>query len=137
MEGGDVLEIPPRPNVINVMGQVYNPTTFVFVPESADVESYLKKAGGPTRDSEESDMYIIKVDGSVYSRQQSSFGIKWSEEAKKWTFGSFMSTYMDPGDTLVVPQKLERTAWLRDIKDITTILSQIALTAGSVFLWFK
>jgi protein involved in polysaccharide export with SLBB domain len=137
MEGGDVLEIPPRPNVVNVMGQVYNPTTFVHIPDTSEVETYLKKAGGPTRDAEESDMYIIKVDGSVYSRQQSSFGIKWSDESKKWTFGSFMSTFMDPGDTLVVPQKLERTAWLRDIKDITTILSQIALTAGTVFLWFK
>lgn len=137
MEGGDAIDIPARPNIVNIMGQVYNPTTFVHLPEASDVENYLSKAGGPTRDAEASDMYIIKADGSVYSRQQSSFGIKWSDEARKWNFGSFMSTFMDPGDTLVVPQKLERTAWLRDIKDITTILSQIALTAGSVFLWFK
>lgn len=137
MEGGDTIEIPPRPNIVNVMGQVYNPTTFVHLPEASDVDTYLAKAGGPTRDAETADMYIIKVDGSVFSRQQSSFGVKWSDEARKWNFGSFMSTYMDPGDTLVVPQKLERTAWLRDIKDITVILSQVALTAGSVFLWFK
>lgn len=137
MEGGDTIEIPARPNIVNIMGQVYNPTTFVHLPEASDVETYLSKAGGPTRDAEASDMYIIKADGSVFSRQQSSFGIKWSDEARKWNFGSFMSTFMDPGDTLVVPQKLERTAWLRDIKDITTILSQVALTAGSVFLWFK
>lgn len=137
MEGGDAIEIPARPNIVNVMGQVYNPTTFVHLPDTSNVETYLSKAGGPTRDAEASDMYIIKADGSVYSKQQSSFGIKWNDEARKWNFGSFMSTYMDPGDTLVVPQKLERTAWLRDIKDITTILSQVALTAGSVFLWFK
>ncbi|MBT1073022.1 SLBB domain-containing protein [Pelotalea chapellei] len=137
MEGGDTVEIPPRPNVVNVMGQVYNQTTFVHLPDSSDVETYLSKAGGPTRDAETSDMYIIKVDGSVYSRQQSSFGIKWNDDARKWNLGSFMASSMDPGDTLVVPQKLERTAWLRDIKDITTILSQVALTAGSVFLWFK
>ncbi|BCS53542.1 SLBB domain-containing protein [Geobacter sp. SVR] len=137
MEGGDIIEIPSRPNVVNVMGQVYNPTTFVHLPQTSDVGAYLSKAGGPTRDAEDSDMYIIRADGSVYSRQQSSFGIKWSDETRTWNFGSFMSTFMDPGDTLVVPQKLERTAWLRDIKDITTILSQVALTAGTVFLWFK
>lgn len=137
MEGGDAIEIPSRPNIVNVMGQVYNPTTFVHLPDASDVETYLSKAGGPNRDAEASDMYIIKVDGSVFSRQQSSFGVKWSDDSRKWNFGSFMSTFMDPGDTLVVPQKLERTAWLRDIKDITTILSQVALTAGSVFLWFK
>lgn len=137
MEGGDSLEIPARPNIVNVMGQVYNPTTFVHLPESSDVETYLFKAGGPNRDAEASDMYIIKADGSVFSRQQSSFGVKWSDDSRKWHFGSFMSTFMDPGDTLVVPQRLEHTAWLRDIKDITTILSQVALTAGTVFLWFK
>jgi protein involved in polysaccharide export with SLBB domain len=113
MEGGDILDIPPRPNVVNVMGQVYNPTTLVHRPGSSDVDTYLSKAGGPTRDAEKSDMYIIRTDGSVFSRQQSSFGIKWSDESRTWNFGNFMSTEMDPGDTLVVPQKLEQTAWLR------------------------
>lgn len=136
MMGGDVLDIPQTPNVINVMGQVYNPTTFVLTPGS-DIASYLKKAGGPTRDAEEDEMYIIKADGSVDSRQQATFGIHWDEVSKSWTFGSFMSKTLDPGDTLVVPQKLERTAWLRDIKDITTIMSQIALTAATVFIGIK
>lgn len=137
MEGGDVLEIPTRPNTVNVMGQVYNQTTFVHQPESSDVATYLAKAGGATQDADESDMYIIRADGSVFSRHQSSFGIKWSDDARKWNFGSFMSNFMDPGDTLVVPQKLERTAWLRDIKDITTIISQIALTAGTVLIGLR
>ncbi|HEY6873533.1 MAG TPA: SLBB domain-containing protein [Geobacteraceae bacterium] len=131
MMGGDVLVVPQTPNVVNVLGQVYNPTTLVFMPgETASY--YLKKAGGPTRDAEEGDMYILKADGSVVSRQQSSSGIHWDEDAKRWTFGGFMSASLDPGDTLVVPQTLERIAWMREIKDVTTILSQIALTAGVV-----
>lgn len=137
MEGGDTIEIPTRPNVVNVMGQVYNPTTLVHHIGASNVETYLSKAGGPTREAEESDMYIIKVDGSVHSRQQSSFGISWSDESRKWSFGSFMSTPLDPGDTLVIPQKLERTAWLRDIKDLTTIISQIALTAGTILIGLR
>jgi protein involved in polysaccharide export with SLBB domain len=137
MEGGDFLEIPSRTNVVNVMGKVFNPTAFVYQPEAASVESYLFKAGGPTRDAEESDMYIVKVDGSVYSRQQSSFGIKWSDESRKWNLGGFMASALEPGDTLVVPQKLEQTAWLREIKDITTIVSQIALSAGTIWIGMK
>ncbi len=136
MMGGDLLDVPQTPSVINVMGQVYNPTTFVHTPGNSIVD-YLKNAGGPTGDAEQDDMYIIKADGSVDSRQQSSFGIHWDDVSKSWTFGSFLSKTMDPGDTLVVPQKLERTAWLRDIKDITTIMSQIALTAGTVLLGLK
>ena len=137
MEGGDNIDIPPRPNVVNILGQVYNPTTLVYRPETSDVETYLAKAGGPTREAEVDDMYIIRADGSVYSRQQSSAGIRWSDESRRWFFGSFMSADMDPGDTLVVPQRLEHTAWLRDIKDITTIVSQIALSAGTVFIGLK
>jgi len=136
MMGGDILDVPQTPNVVNVMGQVYNPTTFVLTPGS-NIASYLKNAGGPTRDAEEDEMYIIKADGSVDSRQQATFGIHWDEVSKSWTFGNFMSKTLDPGDTLVVPQKLERTAWLREIKDITTILSQVALTAATVFIGLK
>jgi protein involved in polysaccharide export with SLBB domain len=134
--GGDALDIPLTPNVVNVMGLVYNSTTLIHMPEK-NVSYYLQKAGGPTRDAEESEMYVIKADGTVVSREQSTLGIRWNEEGKRWSFGSFLSAPLDPGDTLVVPQKLERTAWLREIKDITTIISQIALTAGVVLVGLK
>ena len=137
LEGGDTLEIPARPSVVHVMGQVYNPTSFVYTPENTSVENYLNRAGGPTRDGEESDMYIVRADGSVFSKQQSSFGIKWNDEARSWTFGSFYATPMLPGDTLVIPQILERTAWMREIKDITTILANIALSAGTIFIGLR
>jgi hypothetical protein len=122
--------------VVNIMGQIYNPTAFIHVPGKT-LEYYLKKAGGPTRDGEESEMYVIKSDGTVVSRQQSSSGIRWDEDSRRWVFGGFMSAPLDEGDTLVVPQKLEHIAWLREIKDITTIVSQIALSAGTIFLGLK
>jgi len=127
--GGDTLQIPRTPNSVNILGQVYNPTTLVHI-DGKRASYYLHKAGGPNRDAEEDEMYIIKADGTVASRQQTSLGFRWDYEADTWNFGSFLSIDMDPGDTLVVPQKLERIAWMREIKDITTILSQIALTAG-------
>jgi len=136
MMGGDSLDIPMTPNVVNVMGYVYNTTTLIHMPGKS-ISYYLKKAGGLTRDADESELYVIKSDGSVVSREQSSSGIRWSDDENRWTFGGFMSSSLDPGDTLVVPQKLERIAWLREIKDITTIVSQIALTAGTVLIGLK
>ena len=127
--GGDSLLVPKTPNSVNVFGQVYNPSTLLQVP-GKDAGYYLHKSGGPNADAETDDMYIIKANGTVASRQQTSFGFSWDDETDSWSFGSFLSTPMDAGDTLVVPQKLERIAWMREIKDITTILSQIALTAG-------
>jgi len=137
IEGGDELEIPARPSVVNVMGQVFNSVSLVYLPEASDVESCLRLAGGVTSDAETDEMYIIKADGTVFSRQQSSFGLHWSDESRRWGFGSFTSSMLEPGDTLVVPQKIERIAWLREIKDITTIMSQIALTAGTVLIGLR
>jgi len=137
VEGGDELEVPSRPSVVHVLGQVYNPISFVHQPESSDLGSYLKKAGGPTTDADESEMYIVRADGTVFSRQQSSFGLNWSDDDRSWTFGSFKATTLDPGDTLVVPQKIERIAWMREIKDITTILANVALTAGTVLIGLR
>lgn len=136
LEGGDQLEIPPRPGVVSVLGQVYNPTSFIYLP-GQDVENYLQKSGGPDNDAESSEMYIIRMDGTVFSRQQSSFGIHWSDEGRSWNFGSFLSSPLEAGDTLVVPQKLERISWMREIKDITQILANVALTAGTILIGLK
>ncbi len=127
LEGGETLEVPQQPNVVHVLGHVYNQTSFVHQPDMPDVADYLHKAGGPTAEAETSDMYLVQADGTVVSKRQYSF----------WNFSGFGSRDMLPGDTLVVPQKIERTAWLRDLKDITQILANVALSAGSVYLWFK
>lgn len=124
LEGGDELEIPLRPSVVTVLGQVYNPNSFVFQP-GQDIDWYLDKTGGPVADAEQSEMYLVRVDGTVFSSQQASF------------FGSFSSVSMDAGDTLIVPQKLERVAWMREIKDWSQILANIALTAGTIMLGLR
>lgn len=122
VQGGDVLEVPQTPSSVNVLGQVYNPTSLIPVDDQ-DVAYYLAKAGGPTKDADESDIYVVKIDGTVISKQQTSF-------ISRLFFSGFMSENMEPGDTIVVPQQYEKIAWMRDIKDMTTILGQIALTAG-------
>jgi protein involved in polysaccharide export with SLBB domain len=129
LEGGDNLLVPRTPQSVNILGNVYNPTSIVYTAGKS-ASFYLDKTGGPTRDAEDGEIYIVKVDGTVFSRQQTSFAFQWNDTAESWSFGPFLSTKLEPGDTMIVPQKLERIAWLREIKDITTIMSQIALTAG-------
>ena len=120
--GADTLQVPNTPNSVNVLGQVYTPMTFLYIPGKT-VDYYLKKAGGETPQGEVDSIYIIKADGSVFSRENNSGFFQ---------FGSFMSTKLDAGDTLVVPQRIDHIAWERQIKDIATIFGQIALTAGVI-----
>jgi polysaccharide biosynthesis/export protein len=127
LAGGDVLFVPPDPKSVNILGNVYNPTTSLFEPQK-DVEYYLSRVGGPTSEGDDDEMYLVKADGTVYSNSQASSFL---------FYNSFLSTRVDSGDTLIVPQKIEKTAWLRNIKDITTIISQIALSAGTVFLGLR
>jgi protein involved in polysaccharide export with SLBB domain len=121
LQGGDALEIPQSSNSIMVLGEVYNPTTVVEVPDGT-VDSYLKSAGGPTGNAKADEMYVVKADGTVVSRQERS-GL---------FHDSFMSMNLTAGDAIVVPQRLEKTAFMRDLKDIAFIIGQAALAAGVI-----
>ena len=48
----------------------------------------------------------------------------------------FDSIIPDPGDTLIVPKKIEKYPWLRLTKDITQIMYQIAVSAGVLIVAF-
>jgi protein involved in polysaccharide export with SLBB domain len=127
VDGGDVLHIPHDPKSVNVIGNVYNPSASLF-EQRRDVAFYLDRVGGPTGEADVGEMYLVKADGTVYSHNQASSFL---------FYNGFLSANVDSGDTLVVPQRFEKTAWLRDIKDITTIISQIAISAGTVFLGLR
>ena len=78
-------------------------------------------------------VYILKVDGTAVRPGGGFLGISWSKDLNRWEFGSHD---IEPGDTIVVPEKLERITWMREIKDLTQILYQIAVTAGVLFVAF-
>jgi len=59
----------------------------------------------------------------------------WDNESSGWG-GSMRSARVEPGDTIVVPEKVERTVWMREAKDLTQILYQIAVTAGVLIVAF-
>jgi len=132
LEGGDRLHVPDRPEQVQVIGSVHNQTAFVYDPE-ASVSSYIRKTGGMTADADKKGVYILQVDGTAVS---GSSGLRWDSATRSWTTNALMARKLDPGDTVVVPEKLDRIAWLRETKDLTQILYQIAVTAGVLLLAF-
>jgi protein involved in polysaccharide export with SLBB domain len=127
LEKGDEVYIPETPGVINILGEVYNPTSIIYEP-SMTVQYYLSRVGGITKDAQEKEIYIIRADGSVYSRAQKGMRqIGWDKEQHRWFAGGFYATKLDPGDTILVPRRLDRGEWMRNTKDITQIIYQIAI----------
>ncbi|MBE7414462.1 MAG: SLBB domain-containing protein [Deltaproteobacteria bacterium] len=133
LEDGDELHVPSRSDQVQVMGAVFNQTAFVHEPE-ATVSSYVRRSGGITADADRKAIYILKVDGTAMSG--SGWGLRWDSARGSWLSGGLMSERLDPGDTIVVPEKVDKIAWLKETKDLTQILYQIAVTAGVLMVMF-
>ncbi len=132
LEEGDSLTIPANPQTVQVIGSVYNQTAFIYDKDKG-YSRYIDLAGGYTENADKKRTYLLKADGSAVRLGGGFLGISWSKDLSRWELGS---QDIEPGDTIVVPEKLERIAWLREIKDITQILFQIATTAGVMILLF-
>lgn len=122
LEDGDRLIVPPRASTVSVMGMVYNENAFMHRP-GKDVSDYLEHAGGPTRDADESRIYILRADGSVLSAQNTSS-----------LFGGLTGETLMPGDAVVVPELLDKFSLTRELKDWAQIFYQFALGVGAIHL---
>jgi protein involved in polysaccharide export with SLBB domain len=121
LENGDRFSVPPVPATINVVGAVYNQNSFLFEMH-ASAGRYLKMAGGPDRDADWRHSFVIRADGSVVSRE-SVKGL-WGNE--------FKDLRLNPGDTMVVPEKTLRPTALRGFLDWSQIFSQLAFGAAAI-----
>ncbi|MBI4839005.1 MAG: SLBB domain-containing protein [Nitrospirae bacterium] len=132
IENNDSLFIPARNNVVNVTGAVMAQSSLVY-SDKMDYKDYIEMSGSYSRHADTDNVYILKVDGSA--RKASKRLINWNPFSSRWEAAGFGSDVkpVEPGDTIVVPEKLDRIAWLREIKDITQILFQIAVTTGVVY----
>lgn len=132
LEEEDSLFVPSNPQSIQVIGSVYNQTAFVYDKDKG-YSRYIDLAGGYTENADKKRVYILKADGTAVRPQGGFLGISWSKDSNRWEFGG---QELDPGDTIVVPEKLERIAWVREIRDLTQILYQMAVTAGVLVVMF-
>ena len=121
LEDGDAFTVPPTPATVNVVGAVYDQNSFLFEPNHR-VGDYLKTAGGPGRDADKKHIFIIRADGSVISKTTAS-GV-WGN--------TFESAHMNPGDTVVVPEKTFRPTALRGFLDWSQLFSQLALGVAAI-----
>jgi hypothetical protein len=82
----------------------------------------MRMAGGPDRDADWRHTFVIRADGSVVSRT-----------TVKGPWGNtFKDLKLNPGDTIVVPDKTLRPTALRGLLDWTQIFSQLAIGAAAV-----
>ncbi|MFZ5772249.1 MAG: SLBB domain-containing protein [Thermodesulfobacteriota bacterium] len=118
LENGDRLHIPKQMEFVSAVGAVYNPNSFLYQSDFT-VKDYLGRAGGPVKNADENYTYVLKANGEVASNaQQGMF------------FNDFEELRLMPGDTIVVPEKLDRIPVLMLSRDIADILFKIATTAG-------
>lgn len=121
LEDGDRFLVPSPPSMVTVFGSVYNENAYIYRPDRR-VADYLAQAGGPTRDADERSIYVLRADGSVISRRQSGF----------FSLSSLDGTRLMPGDTIVVPEELDKTTITRTLKDFAQIFYQFGLGAAAI-----
>jgi protein involved in polysaccharide export with SLBB domain len=118
---GDKFHVPTRPDFVYIFGSVNTESALIF-KEGLTVANYIQLAGsgiGADKDG----VILMRADGSALTNQ--SF---WRNEV--------LSTKVMPGDTIVMPEKLDReSGWsvlVRNTKDFTQILYQLGLGAAAI-----
>jgi protein involved in polysaccharide export with SLBB domain len=115
----DVLTVPKRPGFVLITGQVYNATALTFTPGKT-ADWYLDRAGGANATANRKEIFIIRANGSVVGRHSKS-GFE----------SGVLSTRLNPGDVVVVPQKIiGGSLFWRNLLTTGQLAASIAITAG-------
>ena len=83
-----------------------------------------RAAAEATRTGDARHAFLIRADGSVVS--------------KSWWNGplaqSFEGLRLNPGDTVVVPEQINKTTFLKELKDWSQVFAQFGLGAAAINL---
>ncbi len=113
LEPGDRIYIPRRPLNVRVTGEVLSPAALQF-RSGKSAQDYIMEAGGFTWHADKDRAFVVYPDGSA---QPVETGI--------WTRTALM---IPPGSTLIVPRDPKPFDFIESARDITQILSNLALT---------
>jgi protein involved in polysaccharide export with SLBB domain len=105
LKNGDIINIPPKSMVVNVSGSVVNPGLVPY-ESGEDYKYYIGRAGGLSWKARENKIQIVK--GLTGER-----------------FRPSRSRKIDPGDTILVPEKPERDYW-GFFRDTMIVLGNLA-----------
>ncbi len=122
LEDGDAVLIPSQPAFVAAAGSVNNENVMIYKPGKTVGD--VIKAAGLTEDAEASQAFVLRADGSVFSRRSTGW------------FSRFEGARIMPGDTLVVPPKVDRentyNMVVRGLRDWSQILSNFGLAAAAI-----
>lgn len=123
LEDGDRLYVPPRPTTVGVFGSVVNGGSYLYA-DGRSAADYLRSAGGPTRGADTRSTFVLRANGTAVSARQSSgwFGLG----------GSIDGLTAEPGDTIFVPEEIDKTTFIQNAKDWTQILSQFGIGVAAI-----
>jgi hypothetical protein len=94
---------------------VYYPTSHLF-DDRLSTSDYVDLSGGVTEKGNKGAMYVVRADGSV-------------NVAGRWFRPDPNPA---PGDTVIVPLKVDRVSGLKLFTDISTVVFQLAVTVAAL-----
>ena len=116
LRDGDSIAIPKTPQTVEVSGQIFFPANLVY-NEGGSVEDYIKRAGGFRDKADKRRIVLIYPNGRIV------------EVKRRFLFFTMNADVM-PGSRIFVPiDPSTGIDWRGVIKDITSILTSIAMTA--------
>ncbi len=116
LQNGDRIFIPEISNSVTVIGEVFSPGTFIF-NNKQNMNDYLNLSGGPNPYASDN-TYVIAANGTI----------------KNTNSGGFFrgDSGLEPGDTIVVPPRVEAFSALKTTQNATQIIYQLAVAAAAV-----
>ena len=122
LEDGDALMVPGVPSFVTASGSVINENVLIY-KSGKNVGDVIATAG-LNEDADIRQSFLLRADGSILARRGAGL------------FSNFDSTPVMPGDTLVVPPKVDRESSynfvVRALKDWTQILSNLGIGAAAI-----
>lgn len=122
LEDGDALYVPVRSQSVNVIGEVYVPTSHMY-DSALSFEEYISKSGGYRSLADMSRVYIIRANGSVQLP---------GSDNNFWFSGQDKTVGVLPGDTIVVPFDTDNVDNLTLWSSATQIIYQLAVAVAAI-----
>ena len=122
LEDGDAILVPTLPAFVAAAGSVNNDNVFIY--RNGKTVADLLASAGLNEESEPNDAFLLRADGSILARKTSGW------------LSRFEGFKLMPGDTLVVPSKVDRESGyhilMRGLRDWTQIFSNLGIGAAAI-----
>jgi protein involved in polysaccharide export with SLBB domain len=116
LENNDTIYVPPRSTTVGVFGAVYRPASFNLGDDRPlRIKNYIDRAGGTIRGADRGGIFVVRANGEVVSRERGA-----------------LNAYVLPGDVIFVPVKTNSGTFWTKLRELSTSLFQVGLSAATV-----